>query len=69
VAGYTGRDPLTKAVTGPLPNVSAECWRVGFIHEAPGMQPPVVPVGEPWLNYAALPPKVMSNATINPGEP
>jgi len=33
------------------------------------MQLPVMPVGEPWLNYAASSPEVLLNATVNPSRP
>jgi len=52
--------------TEVLPNVSAESWEVGFMHETRGTRPPVGPVGALQLNQVATPPEYRPQATSTP---
>jgi len=55
--------------TGPPPDVSVECWKVGFIPETQGMWRPVVHFEGLQPNHGASPPELMSRATVSPVSP
>jgi len=60
------RAPQDTATTRQPPDAYAERWRPGFIPEAWGTWPPVIPVGVSRSNYVASSPELLSQTPAGP---